>query len=153
MIQLDFSNKSKPATTTPRSDPVDVFRKALDQQIKAVEAQLKDDVYCIQRRRYHSGKPTYIDVPLRVWWWLEDDTYYLTLRYSSQVIRITGHESIKCGPLHHVKFILEQIRDALNESDQDVLAALQDAHRRTRWKKRSAIPATGTAQNAKHGVS
>jgi len=151
MIQLQFSDKSKPPATTPRHNPVDVFRKALGQQIKAVEAQLNDDVYCIQRRRYHGGKPTFIDVPLRVWHWLEGNTYYLTLRYSSQVVRINGYESIKCGTLVHVKLVLEQIRDALDNHDEDVLAALHDAHQRTRWKKRPAISATGTAQNAKHG--
>lgn len=139
MIELDFSNKSKPTATTPRNDPCDVFRNALEQQIEAVDAQLNGETYCIQRRRYHGGKSSYIDVPLRVWWWNDGKSHFITLRYSSQIVRLKQYESIRCKSLEDVRNVLLQIRAALDVGDEDVLEAVLDAFERTRWKKVSAV--------------
>lgn len=140
MIELNFSDKKKPAAEVRRNDPVKVFRAALQQQCDAVEAELDGETLTIPRRRYHHGKPTTVAVPVRKWYWVDDGEYYLVLRYSSQIIRIRDHETINCGAtLNDVQSVLQCIMEALDEEDEDVVTALDAAYQRTRWKKRKNV--------------
>ncbi|GGF75045.1 hypothetical protein GCM10011332_31360 [Terasakiella brassicae] len=136
MIELNFSNKQKPMAVVKRNDPVKVFRAALAQQLNVVAQELNGKTLTIERRRYHHGKPTTIAVPVRKWYWADDGEYYLILRYSSQKVKIRGYESIRCGAtLGHVQATLNRVVEALDDQDEDVLVALDDAFERTRWKK------------------
>ncbi|MDV7341844.1 hypothetical protein RYZ26_19770 [Terasakiella sp. A23] len=136
MIELNFSNKKKPAAEVRRNDPVKVFRVALQQQLKVVASDIKGETFTISRRRYHHGNPTTVAVPVRKWYWTDGGEYYLVLRYSSQKVMIRDYESIRCGAtLGDVQATLNRILEALDEQDEDVLAALDAAYERTRWKK------------------
>ncbi|WP_419798855.1 MAG: hypothetical protein ACNI26_04065 [Terasakiella sp.] len=136
MIEMNFSNKKKPLAEVRRNDPIKVFRAALEQQLEVVAQELKGATFTIQRRRYLHGKPTTVAVPVRKWYWLHDGEYYLVLRYSSQKVQIRGYESIRCGAtLNDVQATLNRVVEALDDQDEDVLVALDDAFERTRWKK------------------
>lgn len=136
MIELNFSDKKKPLAVVRQNDPVKVFRSAVEQQLEVVALELTGETFTIQRRRYYHGKPTTVAVPVRKWYWADEGEYYLTLRYSSQIVRIRDHESIQCGTtLNDVQSVLQRIVAALNEDDEEVMAALNTAFQRTRWKK------------------
>lgn len=140
MIELNFSDKKKPLAVVRRNDPIAVFRAALKQQLCTVVSAQQNETLTVSRRRYSNGKPTTIDVPVRQWWWIDDDAYFLTLRYSSQIIRIRDHETINCGgTLNDVQSVLQRIMEALDEEDEDVMAALNTAYERTRWKKHKNV--------------
>ncbi|WP_135078316.1 hypothetical protein [Terasakiella sp. SH-1] len=140
MIEMNFSNKKKPLVEVRRNDPIKVFRAALEQQLEVVAHELIGETFTIQRRRYSHGKPTTVAVPVRKWYWSDGGEYYLVLRYSSQKVQIHGYESIRCGEtLDHVQATLNRIAEALDEQDEDVLAALDDAYQRTRWKKFTSV--------------
>ncbi|GGF76253.1 hypothetical protein GCM10011332_32770 [Terasakiella brassicae] len=136
MISLIFSNQTKPLSTTPRRDPVDVFENSLTQQIDACKLAQQGEAYILKRRRYNGGKEHYLDVPLRLWWWQHEGQYYVTLKYSSQTVAINGHKSIVAGTsLSDVEAVLTAVLNAIEIDDADVVDAIHDAYERTRWKK------------------
>ncbi|GGF74410.1 hypothetical protein GCM10011332_30670 [Terasakiella brassicae] len=147
MIDLTFSDRSKPTFTKPRSNPVELFRAALQQQIKAAQAAQDGTALNKPQKRFRDGQYIEEKRPVRVWWWADDGLFYITLRYSSQPVRIRGHQSIKCESLAKVETALQIVIDALNNGDTDVLEALEDAYQRTRWSKISKTPPDTRAAN------
>ncbi|NVK20619.1 MAG: hypothetical protein HWE30_18155, partial [Methylocystaceae bacterium] len=97
MIDLNFTDITKPATHVPRKNPLDVFRNALQQQIDACLAAQAGKTYTVKRRRYTNGVDHHIEVPLRPWWFFHDNEYLITLRYSSQTVSIKSHPTIRAG--------------------------------------------------------
>ncbi|WP_205618871.1 hypothetical protein, partial [Terasakiella pusilla] len=86
MIDLQFTDLTKPSIHIPRKNPLDVFRNALQQQIDACRAAQSGKTYTVKRRRYTDGVDHHLDVPLRSWWFEHEGEYLITLRYSSQTV-------------------------------------------------------------------
>lgn len=133
MIELSFTNKKKTTTHKRRNDPNDLFRRALHEQINGVIAEQNGVAPTVKRFRFREE----VDRPLRKWWWQTGSTYYLTLRYSSQIIRIRENRTILCGnSLKSVEHVLVQLLAALDNYDRDLIDAIEKAYQKTRWKKR-----------------
>ncbi|WP_417832875.1 hypothetical protein, partial [Terasakiella sp.] len=97
MINLNFTDITKPAAHIPRKNPLDVFKAALTKQIDACRAAQSGKTYTLKRRRYTGSQEHFIDVPLRPWCWQHEGQYYVTLKYSSQAVAIKGNKSIVAG--------------------------------------------------------
>lgn len=133
MINLNLTNKKKQPTTKRRNDPKELFRTSLLEQIDGIVAEQNGQQATVKRIRFHKE----VDRPLRKWWWMDGTSFFLTLRYSSQIIRIKDHQSINCGgSLQRVEKVLHQLLTALDKNDLDLIDAIEKAYQKTRWKKR-----------------
>jgi len=136
MIDLNFTDITKPATHVPRKNPLDVFRNALQQQIDACLAAQAGKTYTVKRRRYTNGVDHHIEVPLRPWWFEHEGEYLINLKYSSQTVSIKSHPTIRAGiSLTDVEAVLTTVLTAIEENDPDIVNAVDRAYQKTRWKK------------------
>jgi hypothetical protein len=139
MLNLQFSNESKPAAVKARQrDPLDIFSESLAQQIELVKLLQEGKTLTQKKRRYIGGKRVEVEVEVRPWFWQNDKGEFLLVpRYSSQPIKLNpSAPSIHCGPtLNSVQTVLEQLKQALQDRDATLTEAIHEARSRTQWRK------------------
>lgn len=146
MLKLKLSNQ-KPITAVEKRKrpPLVVFVEAVEQQLKALNAERSGETLKVNKERYvANGSETEKvtrNVKIRPWWWEETDdvgniSINITMRYGSQIINIDGKPTIIAGEtLDDVEAVFKNLLEAAEARDETLLTAILDAQSRSRRRK------------------
>ncbi len=148
---LNFSDISKKSEkTTPHINLRLKMIAAIDEQIMAVNSELKNEHYVrvVQKKvvNEHTGgkELTEVQRTLRKMWWKSSNGILLEIRFGNRPMKIAGKSSIIVGELSNLIPTFEKIKQAVDAGELDVaMAEISDG--RKRIKKEGGIPATGKA--------
>uniref|UniRef100_UPI003AA8A2DF hypothetical protein n=1 Tax=Terasakiella pusilla TaxID=64973 RepID=UPI003AA8A2DF len=123
MLKLQLSDQ-KPITAVEKRKrpPLVVFIEAVEQQMKALDAERNGKTLKVNKERYvpngHETEKVEKEVRIRPWWWEETDdagniTINITMRYGSQIINIDGKPTIVAGQtLDDVEAVFQNLLEA-----------------------------------------